>query len=167
MFGLADEEKQEVIERFLWSAGMSKPYPGKALYPVIYPGESEWQEGMASRNQNIPYQYHNGGIWPYIGGFWVTYLAMMGKTKNHVAVAKQELTKLAQANAINDWEFNEYLHGEHGTPMGIPHQSWNAAMYLMAHRAVKDGECILVESKPTQPIATASESESSVPVLGY
>ena len=133
LFGLSSSSQQEDIERYLWSVGMSQPYPGKALYPVVYPGDSEWQEGMAARNQDIPHQYHNGGIWPFIGSFWVLYLAAMGK--KHGA-AESELLKLAQANALNDWEFNEYLHGELGNPMGVPHQSWNAATYIMAYQAV-------------------------------
>ena len=52
--------------------------------------------------------------------------------------AKEELCKLAQANSLNNWEFNEYLHGQLGTPMGIPYQSWNMAMYIHAYNAVKD-----------------------------
>ena len=158
LFGLTTAQQQLTIERFLWSAGISKPYPGKAIYPVVYPGEPEWQEGMASRNQNIPYQYHNGGIWPYIGGFWVTYLALKGQSPQKHKVAQRELTKLAQANSLNDWEFNEYLHGELGTPMGIAKQSWNAAMYVMAHQAVTKQTCILAEAVERKPIPSPSQS---------
>ena len=56
----------------------------------------------------------------------------MGKRQ---AAAEDELLRLAQANALNDWEFNEYLHGELGNPMGVPHKSWNAATYIMAYQA--------------------------------
>ncbi len=98
------------------------------MYPPIYPGESDWRPYMAKGRQNYPWQYHNGGIWPYIGGFWVGLLATIDKK-----AAKEQLVSLAQANALNDWEFNEYLHGQLGTPMGIPHQSWNMAMYLWAY----------------------------------
>ena len=86
---------------------------------------------MAKGRQNYPWQYHNGGIWPYIGGFWVALLAKIDKKR-----AKQELTNLAHANALNNWEFNEYLHGQLGTPMGIPLQTWNMSMYLFAYHEV-------------------------------
>jgi hypothetical protein len=138
LFGLADQDRVNTIEDYLWSIHASDPYPGRSLYPPIYPGEPEWQTSMATRNQNLPHQYHNGGIWPYIGGFWVYYLA----TKQNAAidqkgeVAQQELLKLAKANALNNWQFNEYLHGQYATPMGIPHQSWNAATYILAYQAV-------------------------------
>jgi hypothetical protein len=164
LFGLASPERAAIIERFLWSIQTSPNYPGKSLYPVIYPGEEEWQAGMATRNQNLPHQYHNGGIWPYIGGFWVTYLATRPSTSaasqaqsklGAAGTVDTELLRLAQANALNQWEFNEYLHGELGTPMGIPYQSWNAASFALAYRAVVNGSCILQAAKPkraTKPL---------------
>jgi glycogen debranching enzyme len=165
LFGLCDGGRQLTIERFMQSVGISRPYPGKALYPVIYPGEPEWQEGMASRNQNVPYQYHNGGIWPFIGGFWVTYLAMSGQSGNARVLAEQALGGLAKANALNDWEFNEYLHGEHGTPMGIAHQSWNAALYIAAYRSVNEGRCLMIDGVKLPP-ATPTTSPPAGSAIG-
>src|SRR3989339_771280 len=130
--GLADEKKSELITQEIIRAGVNLPYPIKVLYPPIYPGESDWRLYMAKGRQNYPWQYHNGGIWPYIGGFWVFWLSKYDKK-----IAAAELEKLAKANAINNWEFNEYLHGIHGTPMGVPFQSWNMAMYIKAYTSVK------------------------------
>lgn len=129
--GLADEKKSRLITDYILRSGINIPYPVKVLYPPIYPGESDWRQYMAKAKQNYPWQYHNGGVWPYVGGFWVTWLAKCDKT-----LAKSELEKLANANAVNDFEFNEFLHGEHGTPMGVPYQSWNMAMYIKAYKAV-------------------------------
>ncbi len=126
--GIADDKKKAAIVDFITRSGSNLPYPVKAMYPPIYPGESDWRSYMAKGRQNYPWQYHNGGIWPYIGGFWVTLLASVDKS-----AAKKELEKLAAANAINNWEFNEYLHGQNGTPMGIPHQTWNMAMFMHAY----------------------------------
>jgi hypothetical protein len=160
MFGLADTEKEDAIVRYLLSIKASDPFPMRSLYPVIYPGEPEWQEGMASRNQNVPHQYHNGGIWPFIGGIWVAYLAGSRATarvgaqahhKNYITTqfVQAEIEKLARANELNDWEFNEYLHGQFGTPMGIRRQSWNAATFLLAHQAVVAGKHLFHDiSKP-------------------
>ncbi|HRN70605.1 MAG TPA: glycoside hydrolase 100 family protein [Candidatus Woesebacteria bacterium] len=128
--GLATEERAELITDFIFRSGINLPYPVKAMYPPIYPGENDWRLYMAKARQNYPWQYHNGGIWPYIGGFWVTWLASYDKSK-----AEQQLVKLAEANAIHNWEFNEYLHGQLGTPMGIARQSWNMAMYIYAYKA--------------------------------
>ncbi len=134
LVGLADEHKTKHIIDFIIRSGCNKPYPVKVTYPPIYPGEREWSDYMAKGRQNYPWQYHNGGIWPYVGGFWVALLARHDKK-----LALEELENLARANGQNDWEFNEYLHGQHGTGMGIPHQSWNMAAMLFAARALGVG----------------------------
>lgn len=131
LVGLADEKKASLITDSILRSGVNLPYPVKVLYPPIYPGESDWQDYMAKGRQNFPWQYHNGGIWPYVGGFWVKWLSKYDKKK-----AKEELEKLAKANSLNDWEFNEYIHGEYGTPMGIPNQSWNMAMFIYAYKSL-------------------------------
>ena len=133
--GLATKERATLITDFVLRAGVNKPYPIKVLYPPIYPGEPDWRTYMAKGRQNYPWQYHNGGVWPFIGGFWVWWL-----TKYDKNLARNELEKLAEANAINDGEFNEYLHGQHGTPMGVPYQSWNMAMFIKAYREVNGKE---------------------------
>lgn len=149
-FGLASERQQQMIERYMLSVGAADPMPGRTIYPVIYPGELEWKDGMAARNQNIPHQYHNGGIWPFIGGFWVMYMSQSGAKRDRKKIAKEGLERLAEANATNDWEFNEYFHGEKATPMGIQHQSWNAAMYIAAYRAVYEDHSVLKTEPATK-----------------
>lgn len=129
--GLADTHKQKHITDFIFRSGVNKPFPVKVLYPPIYPGEDDWRPYMAKGRQNYPWQYHNGGIWPFVGGFWVIWLGM----SDH-PLAKDELHHLAKANAHNNWEFNEYLHGQHGTPMGMTYQSWSMAMYIAAYNVV-------------------------------
>lgn len=79
-------------------------------------------------HQNLEYCYHNGGIWPFVGGFWVLALAAAGRQPQ----AARELAGLARANAANGWRFTEWFHGLTGRPEGMPGQSWNAAMFLLA-----------------------------------
>lgn len=131
LVGLADKKQTDLIIQHILQSGSNLPYPVVALYPPIFPGEPDWRPYMAKGRQNFPHQYHNGGIWPFIGGFWVQLLAQT----DH-ALAETELGRLAEANKVGDWQFNEYLHGTHGTPMGVPHQSWSMAMYLAAYKAV-------------------------------
>ena len=89
---------------------------------------------MQRHRQNLPWQYHNGGIWPFVGGFWVMLLSRLGKERE----AWGELEKLALVNRVNDWEFNEWFQGQSGEPMGMARQSWNAALYILAYRALND-----------------------------
>lgn len=133
LVGLADEEKASFITDFMLRSGVNKPYPIKVLYPPIYPGEMDFKEFMTKGRQNYPWQYHNGGIWPFVGGFWIAWLS-----RHNPDLAATELEKLAEANSLFNFEFNEYLHGQHGTPMGIPRQSWNMGMFLAAYHAVND-----------------------------
>jgi glycogen debranching enzyme len=88
---------------------------------------------MARHRQNSAWQYHNGGIWPMVGGFWIAALAHSGR----LALARRELVKLARACAVKDWAFAEWLHGTTHRPRGMPQQSWNAAAFLMAAASIE------------------------------
>lgn len=134
------------------------PFPGRTLHPIIYPGDPDWQPSMTARNQNVPYQYHNGGIWPYIGGFWVSYTASQSRLR---PTSELLLQQLAQAAQINDWQFNEYFHGQFFSPMGIAHQSWNAAMYIAAYRAVVEYKPLF--SQVAQPPSSSISNSSQYP----
>ncbi len=154
--GVADRHRSEHILRFMQQVGMAEPYPTKAIYPPIFPGESHWREYYRSRNLNLPHQYHNGGIWPMIGGFHVAALVRHGWQSE----AERLLVALAEANrqGMNEeWEFNEWMHGESGHPMGFAQQAWSAAMFLYAEHAVRTGELplfdALLAAKPASAVA--------------
>ncbi len=156
LVGIADRHRAEHILRYLYQVGMAEPYPTKAIHPPIYPGESNWREYYRSRNLNLPHHYHNGGIWPMIGGFHVAALVRHG----WLVEAERLLISLAEANrqGVNEvWEFNEWMHGESGHPMGYAKQAWSAAMLLYAEHALRTGELPLFDpllaAKPALAIA--------------
>jgi glycogen debranching enzyme len=137
-FGVADVDRTRQILRFIRQVGATEPFPIKAVHPPILPGDKDWREYYRSRNLNLPYQYHNGGIWPFVGGFYVATLVYTGRCD----VARQQLHQLALANQQGldeEWEFNEWLHGQTGLPMGYRRQAWSASMYLFADAAVRHG----------------------------
>jgi len=101
----------------------------------IKQSSSLWRPYMARHRQNFVWQYHNGGIWPMVGGFWVSALAAAGRALE----AKEELVKLARVCALRNWAFTEWLHGKTLAPRGMPGQSWNAAAFLFAQHAVSGG----------------------------
>jgi len=139
LFGIADARKSRMILTYMKKHTMDYPYPVKAIYPPIYPGDKDWRQYYYKHLLNIPHQYHNGGIWPFIGGL---YVAALVKTKE-LHEAKAVLEKLAEANKLGaegEWEFNEWLHGATGQPNGVPQQAWSAAMYIYAYEAVKRGK---------------------------
>ena len=158
--GVADGHRTEHILRYMAQVGMAEPYPTKAIYPPIFPGEAHWRDYYRSRNLNLPHQYHNGGIWPMIGGFHVAAL-VRHKWERH---AEQMLVSLAEANrqgTLYDWTFNEWLHGSSGHPMGFEQQAWSAAMYLYAENAVRTGKLPLFDELLAAKPPAAIESEDN------
>jgi hypothetical protein len=104
--------------------------PAKAIHPNVRPGDPDWRDYYSSLNQ--PGHYHNGGIWPFIGGFWVAALVKAGD----FAAAEAALVRLAELNRAGG--FNEWHHGDNGTPMGVVDQAWSAGMYIYACACVKE-----------------------------
>ena len=135
LFGIASDHQAQAIFKYIESVGIDQPFPVKAIFPPIFPGEKEWRDYYKWGNLNLPYQYHNAGIWPFIGGFYVLTLEYAGKRDQ----ARSVLERLAEANHQgyrSEWEFNEWLHGETGKAMGVPFQAWSAGMYCAAYTSV-------------------------------
>ncbi len=136
--GLLDENKMQQIFQFLWGVGANAPYPVKCLYPAVQSGASDWKDYFVTNFLNLPDHYHNGGIWPFIGGLWVRFLVKLQRLE----LAHQELNALAEACRLGiygEWEFNEWLHGHTGRPMGKAHQAWSSASYIAAYQALHHG----------------------------
>jgi Alkaline and neutral invertase len=135
LLGLANARASRRTLDALTRSRVHDPYPVRAVTRPIKRASVLWRPYMARHRQNLVWQYHNGGIWPMVGGFWVTALVSSGRKQQ----AAEELVKLARACAVKNWAFTEWLHGKTLTPRGMPGQSWNAAAYLMAERAVAEG----------------------------
>jgi glycogen debranching enzyme len=135
LLGLADARASRRTLDALTRSRVHDPYPVRAVTRPIKRASVLWRPYMARHRQNLVWQYHNGGIWPMVGGFWVTALVASGRKQQ----AQEELVKLARACAVKNWAFTEWLHGKTRAPRGMPGQSWNAAAYLMAERAVAEG----------------------------
>lgn len=146
LFEITDKEKQKKIASYFFKKEISSPYPVKVLNPpILYPNPT-WNPKVdlyrEKEYQNLPFYFHNAGIWPFVGGFYILMLIKIGRREK----AKKELEKLALANKLGKksaWEFNEWLHGKTGKPMGACFQSWSAACYILAYQAVKQGKFII------------------------
>jgi glycogen debranching enzyme len=135
LLGLADAPAATRTLDALTKARVNDPYPVRVVTRPIKQSSSLWRPYMARHRQNFVWQYHNGGIWPMVGGFWVSALAAAGRAPQ----AKVELVKLARVCALRKWAFTEWLHGKTLAPRGMPGQSWNAAAFLFAEHAVSGG----------------------------
>lgn len=126
-----DADRARIAFKFMWGVGVNEPYPVANLYPPVQAGDPDWRPYYTVNMLNLPGHYHNGGIWPFIGGMWVRFIHRLGLYE----VACHELLKLAQLNRLgknHEWEFNEWVHSRTGRPMGKCYQAWSASSYIHA-----------------------------------
>lgn len=128
LFGLAGDGPAHRIMHALNAAGVDTPWPVRAVCTPIAERSGLWRTYMERHRQNLPWRYHNGGAWPFIGGFWVLALAGLGQASR----ARAALARLAEANRRDGWRFTEWFDGCTGAAHGMAGQSWNAAMFLLA-----------------------------------
>ena len=106
-----------------------------AFWPVITPKDEKWddlQTTFSYEFKNRPYEYHNGGRWPMVTGFYAASLARRG----HDGRAAAYLEAVHDANAAEvdgeAWSFPEFLHGETLEPGGTHPMAWSAAAAIVA-----------------------------------
>ena len=128
--GVADERQTARILDFIDVHGLGA-HPCRSIYPPVLPGGPDWRDYYGSLN--LPHQYHNGGVWPFIGGFYVAALVKAGRYDGAAAA----LLRLAELN--RNTQFCEWLHGETLAPMGVREQAWSAGMFLYASECVATG----------------------------
>ena len=131
LYNVVDKEKATTTFRFVWGAGVNEPFPVKNVYPAVMAGDPDWRPYYTVNLLNLPNHYHNGGIWPFVGGGWVRYINKLGMKD----LAMKELYKLAELNKLGvyrEWEFNEWANGITGRPMGKSYQAWSASEYIAA-----------------------------------
>ncbi len=134
-----DADRARTAFRFMWGVGVNDPWPVANLYPVVQAGDPDWRAYYTVNLLNLPNHYHNGGIWPFIGGLWVRFIHRLGLHD----IACHELVKLARVNELgreHAWEFNEWVHGTTGRPMGKTYQAWSAASFLRACQELHLGD---------------------------
>jgi glycogen debranching enzyme len=135
VLGLPDAIGSARTLRALLATGAHDPYPARAVTRPIRPGSRLWRPYMARHRQNFSWQYHNGGIWPLLGGFWVVAMIAGGRTEQ----ARRDLVQLARLCSLGGWRFSEWVHGRTLALRGMPGQSWSAAAFLLAAHTLETG----------------------------
>jgi hypothetical protein len=115
------------------------------LFPYIRPADPDWR--LRYEKYNRPGEYHNGGIWPFICGFYIAALVAAGRYRlaERKLGAFTELVRPARAAAV-EFGFNEWLTAHNPEPRGQDWQSWSAAMYLYAAECVQTRNTPLLDS---------------------
>lgn len=114
------------------------------FFPYIRPGDPDWLARYERFNR--PGEYHNGGIWPFVCGFYIVAALVAGFPE----IAEKKLavlTDLVQRSRDQSlaYGFNEWIRAQDGTPQGQDWQTWSAAMYLYAATCVEQQKALYLD----------------------
>jgi glycogen debranching enzyme len=136
-FGLASKSKSERIISYIAKHKINKPYPVRTIYPPIREGSEYWEDYYKDCDAGKPHQYLNGGIWTYIGGFYVLALIKL-KMYDEARVA---LRSLAEAN-LKANKFPEWIDPTDKSTHGRL-QAWSAGLYMLAYESLKKRKVLI------------------------
>jgi glycogen debranching enzyme len=140
LWGVAPDETFRSIIDIVRTRDLVRPFPVRVLDPPYKKGEAGYDESFDAmlpiQHRSGQLDYHNGGVWPFVGGFYVSALYRLGAEDS-----AGQLEALARANAVcREGEavgFNEWLDGRKGEARGQYGQSWSAGMYIAAYSSSK------------------------------
>ncbi len=107
-----------------------------AFWPPIKKDDSEWSllvNNCKYEFRNVPYEFHNGGTWQMVNGFYGMALVHKKKTKE----AEQVLQQIDDLNQKEDWGFYENFNTETGEVSGVKHCAWSAAGSVLLKNAIQ------------------------------
>jgi hypothetical protein len=106
-----------------------------AFWPPIKPSDLDWN--LLKNNckydfRNYPNEFHNGGSWPMVNGFYGLALIQ----KNQIDKSTQILNAINKANEINSYSFSENFNTETSNPNGVSFCAWSAAAAVFLHQSI-------------------------------
>lgn len=140
LWGVASEDTTGSILNTMLRRDLASPYPARVLDPPYKRGDpgydDRFDDSLPAQHRSGPYEYHNGAVWPFVGGFYVCALSQAARVD-----AGEKLEALARANGVlrggETVGFNEWLDGKKGEARGQYGQSWNAGMYIAARASTR------------------------------
>ncbi len=106
-----------------------------AFWPPIQEQDSDWnllKNNCKYEFRNYPNEFHNGGSWPMVNGFYG--LALLAKDKNGDATTI--LNAINEANATENYSFYENFNSMTKAPNGVAFCAWSGAATVMLHQSV-------------------------------
>lgn len=114
-----------------------------AFWPPIEECDLDWnllKNNCKYEFRNYPNEFHNGGSWPMVNGFFG--LALLSKEKNSEAI--KILNAINEANAIDDYSFYENFNSKTKQPNGVPFCTWSGAAAVILHQSINTNFKFLV-----------------------
>lgn len=136
LFGFAKGGKKRKIIRYI-----EDNFGERGLIPSFWPpitdSDEKWadlKDNYSIKFRNHPYEYHNGGFWPMITGF---YAASISRKKRK---ALRYLDGINFANYQSQdkmpYGFYEFLNSKTFEAKGIKYQGWSGAAGVIAYHTI-------------------------------
>lgn len=128
-------------------------------FPYIQRGDPDWVRRY--EKFNLPGEYLNGAVWPFVCGLYVAAIVAAGR--HRLAEEKlMSLTRLVRParDAKVKFGFNEWFRAQDGTPCGEDWQTWSAAMYLYAAISVEQRRTPFFDEIRSGPKLDAGEGQT-------
>ena len=130
IFGLASKNQSKKILSYIEKNKVNFPYPVKCIHPPIKKSSEYWEDYYYDAGAT-PNHYLNGGIWPFIGAYYVLALIKLKK----YGAARKELEKVAESNLRGN-PFPEWIDPKTKKSYGRL-QAWDAGVYMLAYNSLK------------------------------
>ncbi len=137
------ESQDKILNYSLSLASETKLGLLPAFWPPIFETDEHWnllKNNCKYEFRNFPYEFHNGGSWSMVNGFFG--LALHSKSKTYETIAILE--KINHANAIKEYSFYENFNTNTQEPNGVAFCAWSAAAAVLVHQSVYNNFKILV-----------------------
>jgi len=145
LYDIAPPDRAKQIMSFLHAHGAADPFPARTYLRPLRNGDNariyhKVQDRFQDpRWRNPPGSYHNGAIWPFIGGLYVSALQHVGMVDEAVASMRALAEAVRLSSNDEPFGFHEWI-GLDGTPSTIRDQAWSAGTFLAAyHRLTAAG----------------------------
>jgi hypothetical protein len=135
LLGLGDARRRhQALTTGQALAGVTKLGLVPAFWPPVFRDDPRWRgltQAHAGQLRNHPHEYHNGGVWPFVNGFWGLALLAGGREADARAL-RDRVAALCQAGD----GFCEFAHAKTGAPGGVTPIAWSAAGLLLLDAAL-------------------------------
>jgi GH15 family glucan-1,4-alpha-glucosidase len=128
---------QKKLSDYLFSLASEMPLGLiPAFWPPVFETDEHWnllKNNCKYEFRNHPYEFHNGGSWSMVNGFFG--LSLSQRKEN--TKAETILTKINEANAFDDYSFYENFNTATKEPNGVTYCAWSAAASVLVHQTLQ------------------------------
>jgi GH15 family glucan-1,4-alpha-glucosidase len=106
-----------------------------AFWPPIQESDLDWnllKNNCKYEFRNYPYEFHNGGSWSMVNGFYGLALLSNNQKEN----ATQVLNSINKANETENYSFFENFNTKTSKPNGVAFCAWSAAATVFLHQSI-------------------------------